>query len=238
MNDIFNPYFEFCIVYIDDVLIFSNSIEQHFKHLKTFLYVVKASGLVVSEKKISLFQNRVRFLGHYISQGTIVSIERSLEFANRFPEKILDKTQLQRFLGSLNYVLDFCSNINRIAKPLHDRLKKNHVPWTDEHTKVIQQIKKHIVEIPCLYLADHSLPKIVETNASDLGYGEILKQLQNEREVVIQYTSVHWNDTQKNYSTIKKEILSIVLCITKFQSDLLNQKFLLRINRKTVKDIL
>ena len=118
MNDIFNPYFEFCIAYIDDVLIFSNSIKQHFKHLKTFLYVVKASGLVVSEKKISLFQTRVRFLGHYICQGTIVPIYRFLEFANRFPDKILDKTQLQRFFDSLNYVLNFCPNINRIAKPL------------------------------------------------------------------------------------------------------------------------
>ena len=57
MNDIFNPYFEFCIVYIDDVLIFSNSIEQHFKHLKTFLYVVKAYGLVVSKKKYPPFLN-------------------------------------------------------------------------------------------------------------------------------------------------------------------------------------
>ena len=128
MNDIFNPYFEFCIVYIDDVLLFSNSIEQHFKHLKTFLHVVKASGLVVSEKKISLFQTRVRFLGHYIYQRTVVPIERSLEFANKFPDKILDKTQLQRFLESLNYVLDFYPNINKIAKPLHDRLKKNPVP--------------------------------------------------------------------------------------------------------------
>ena len=111
---------------------------------------------------------------------------------------------MQRFLGSLNYVLDFCPNINRIAKPLHDRLKKNLVPWTDEHTKVIQQIKKHIVEISCLYLADPSLSKVVETDVSDLGYGGILKQVQNGREVVIQYTSGHWNDTQKNYSTIKK----------------------------------
>ena len=90
MNDIFNPYFELCIVYIDDVLIFSNSIEQHFKHLRTFLYVIKASGFVISEKKISLFQSRVRFLGHYICQETIVPIERSLEFTNRFLDKILD----------------------------------------------------------------------------------------------------------------------------------------------------
>ena len=92
MNDIFNPYFEFFSVYINDVLIFSNSIEHYFKHLKTFLHVVKASGLIVFEKKISLFQTIVRFLGHYIYQGTIVPIERSLEFANRFPDRILDKT--------------------------------------------------------------------------------------------------------------------------------------------------
>ena len=87
--------------------------------------------------------------------------------------------------------MDFCPNINRIAKPLHDRLKKNLVPWTDEHTKVIQQIKKHIVEIPCLHLVDPNLPKVVETYASDLGYVDILKQVQNGREVVIQYTSGH-----------------------------------------------
>ena len=73
--------------------------------------------------------------------------------------------------------MDFYPNINIIAKSLHDRLKKNLVPWIDEHTKVIQQIKKHIVEIPCLHLTDPSLPKVVETNASDLGYGGILKQV-------------------------------------------------------------
>ena len=98
---------------------------------------------------------------------------------------------MQRFLGSLNYVLDFCLNINRIAKPLHDRLKKNLIPWTDEHTKVIQQIKKHIVEIPSLHLANPNLPKVVETYASDLGYGGILNQVQNGQEVVIQYTLGH-----------------------------------------------
>ena len=71
-----------------------------------------------------------------------------------------------------------------------------------------------------------------------MGYGGILKQTLHGREVVVQYTSGHWNDTQKNYSTIKKEILSIVCCITKFQSDLLNQKFLLRIDCKSAKEIL
>ena len=109
MNDIFNPFSKFCIVYIDDVLIFSNSIEQHFKHLETFFYVVKKNGLVVSKSKISLFQTKIRFLGHYISRGTITPIERSLAFTSKFSDKILEKTQVQRFLGSLDYIMKFLS---------------------------------------------------------------------------------------------------------------------------------
>ena len=94
MNDIFNPYSNFYVVYIDDVLIFSNSIEQYFKHLQTFFNVTKKNGLVVSKAKISLFQTRVQFLGHYITHRTITPIERSLAFPSKFPDKVLDKTQL------------------------------------------------------------------------------------------------------------------------------------------------
>ena len=65
-----------------------------------------------------------------------------------------------------------------------------------------------------------------------------MKQVQNNKEQILQYTSAHWNDCQKNYSIVKKEILSIVLCITKFQSDLLNQKFLLRVDCKSAKEFL
>jgi hypothetical protein len=84
MNDIFNAHSKFCIVYIDDVLIFSHSINQHFKHLHAFFHTAKQNGLVVSKTKISLFQTRVRFLGHYICQGTVTPIQRSLTFTNKF----------------------------------------------------------------------------------------------------------------------------------------------------------
>ena len=142
MNDIFNPYSHFCIFYIEDVLIFSHTIDQHFKHLTVFHSIVKRNGLVVSKFKIALFETKIRFLGRYIHHGTITPIQRSLAFASKFSDKILDKTQLQRFLGSLNYVLDFCSNINRIAKPLHNRLKKNPASWIKEHSNVVRLIKK------------------------------------------------------------------------------------------------
>ena len=113
MNEIFNPFSTHAIVYIDDVLIFSESLEQHKKHLWAFLNTVKLNGLAVSAPKIKLFQNKVRFLGFDIHHGVIKPIDRSIQFAEKFPDQILDKTQLQRFLGSLNYISDFYQNLKQ-----------------------------------------------------------------------------------------------------------------------------
>jgi len=218
MNDIFNAYSKFVIVYIDDVLIFSQNIDQHFKHQQTFIHIIKQNGLSVSKSKINLFQTRIRFLGHHIYQGTIIPIDRSIEFANEFRNQILDKTQLQRFLGCLNYVGKFVPYLNNIVKPLHDKMKKNPPPWSDIHT---QTVKLKVQSIKYLYLPILQAFKIIETDASDICYGGILKQRVHDQEYVIAYTSNHWNYAQLKYSTVKKEFLAIVLCISKFQFDLL-----------------
>ena len=92
MNDIFNPFSKFCIVYIDDFLIFSKSIDEHWKHLNSFIDIIKRNGLVVSSPKIKLFQTKIRFLGYNIYQGKISPIDRVIKFA----DEILNKSQLQR----------------------------------------------------------------------------------------------------------------------------------------------
>ena len=79
---------------------------------------------------------------------------------------------------------------------------------------------------------------IVELDASNLGYGDILKQKYNNQVHIVRYHLGIWLDAQINYSTVKKEVLSIVLCISKFQSDLINKNFLLKIDYKVAKDIL
>jgi len=95
MNDIFTPYTTFIIIYIDDILVFSKSIDQHFKYLQTFLYIIDINSLAVSASKLVLFQTKIRFLGHDIYRGTIKPIMRSLAFAEKFPDEIKDKKQLQ-----------------------------------------------------------------------------------------------------------------------------------------------
>ena len=240
MNEIFNPFSTHAIVYIDNVLIFSESLEQHKNHLRAFLNTVKLNGLVVSAPKIKLFQTKVRFLGFDIHHGVIKPIDRSIQFAEKFPDQILDKTQLQRFLGSLNYISDFYQNLRQQCKPLFDKLRTNPSPWTPTHTLVVQEIKKYVKTLPCLRIPSVNSFKIVQTDASNIGYGGILLQRvsPNSPEQIVCFHSRIWTPTQLNYSTIKKEILSIVLCISKFQSDLLNQKFLIRIDCKSAKHVL
>ena len=97
-----------------------------------------------------------------------------------------------------------------------------------------------VKNLPCLGISNPDFFMIVETDASDIGYGGILKQRKdpNSSEQLARYTFGIWNSAHKNYSTIKKEILAIVLCITKFQDDLVNKEFLLRIDCKSAKEIL
>ncbi|RVW39314.1 polyprotein [Vitis vinifera] len=84
-----------------------------------------------------------------------------------------DKKQLQHFLGSLNYVSDFIQDLSQLCAPLRQRLKKNPVPWNEDHTKIVKIVKSRVKTLPCLALADHKAFKIVETDASDIAYESI-----------------------------------------------------------------
>lgn len=119
MDIIFEPYFDWLILYIDDVLIFSKNIQEPFKNL------VKHNGLVLSKKKKEVFQTTIKFLGHTICNGHISLQKHALEFADKFPDVIIDKNQLQRFLSCLNYINIFYQDCASDRRILNKRLKKN-----------------------------------------------------------------------------------------------------------------
>ena len=175
MNDIFTPFTNFSIIYIDDVLNFSKSIEDHWKHLDIFDKTIKHNGLVVSATKIYLFQDKIWFLGHNIYKGTLSPIDKAIQFVDKFPDEIKDKNQLQRFLSNLNYVSEYFQGLRKICTPLYKRLEKNLPPWIDKHTMMIRLIKKYVKQLPCIVIPSPNNFKIVETNASNIGYGGILK---------------------------------------------------------------
>lgn len=94
MNKIFNQFSHFSIVYIDDVLMYSKSIDEHWKYLNMFTKIIKSNGLVVSALKVKLFQTKIRFLGYNIYQSAIQPMDKAIQFADKFPEEITGKTQL------------------------------------------------------------------------------------------------------------------------------------------------
>jgi hypothetical protein len=216
MDNTLKPYFDWLIVYIDDILVFSSSVEQHFKHLRKFMQVVKEAGLVFSKKKLELFKTEVKYLGHIIRNGELTLQTHAVEFVDKFPDKITDKVQLQRFLGSLNYISHFYKGCAQDRKLLNDRLKKDPTPWTEAHSQAVRNIKSKEKTLPLLYISNDDLPKIVETYASNLGWGAILKQVRKQegkkREEIVQFASGLWQASEKNYFALDKEIKASSKC--------------------------
>ena len=175
MNNIFNPCTSFSIVCIDDFFfIFSNFIDQHFKHLQNFQKIVK-DRLVIFAPKIKLFQISIRFLGFEIYQGIVKPIQRVVKFTSKFSNEIKDRNQLQRFLRGLNYVSDFYPILRTIIKPLFHRLRQNPKPWTQEYTKIVKTVKQQVKTLLSLRILNPNVFPIIEIDASNLGYGGILK---------------------------------------------------------------
>nr|KAJ0221918.1 hypothetical protein LSAT_V11C200061950 [Lactuca sativa] len=129
-----------------------------------------------------------------------------LQFSTKFLDEIKDKKQLQRFLGCLNYIHNFFKDLGIICKLLYNRLKDNPEPWTQKHTNIIKYIKQKVSTLPCLNLPHLDAKIIVETDASDIGFGGILKQkfVNSTEEQLVRYYSGAWNDTQKKLFNCQK----------------------------------
>ena len=167
---------------------------------------MEKNGLVASASKMILFQTKIRFLGHNIFHGTIKPIQRSLAFADKFSNEIKDCRQLQRFLGCLNYVSDFFLKLRQTCAPLYERLSKNPSPWTDAHSQIVQQIKMHVKSLPCLGIPNPHAFMIVETDASDIGYGGILKQrLEAKKQQLVRFHSGLWHGPQQSIRLLKNK---------------------------------
>ena len=115
-----------------------------------------------------------------------MSIDKAIQFANKFANVIIDKTQLQRFLGSLNYIAEFYKYLSKQCKPLFDQLQNNPPPWSNSHTSFVKQIKSRVKTLPCLGIPTINDFKIVEIDASDIGFrGSLPVEDRNESNSVL-----------------------------------------------------
>lgn len=241
MDSIFKDY-DFIFVYVDDVLILSDNIESHLKHLDIFIELCIKNGLALSEKKTKLIQEQIEFLGMKIDGKGIELQSHILEKISSFPDKLIDKKHVQSFLGILNYASDFIKNLASLRKPFQDLLKKDKIFSFDKSLEnQVKKIKEYCKKLPKLQLPKDNDDLILETDASENYWSGVLKKIdynsEQEKigESICRYCSGTFTDTQTRYHINEKELLAVVKSCQKLFYFLLPKNFLLRTDNTQVK---
>nr|AEB54984.1 polyprotein [Dahlia mosaic virus D10] len=223
----------YCTVYVDDIIVFSDSEEKHYFHVLSVLKTIEKYGIILSKKKTNLFKTKINFLGFEIDQGTHCPQKHILENLHKFPDTLEDKKHLQRFLGILTYAESYIPKLAELRRPLQVKLKKDYVwEWKQSDTSYIKKIKKNLTSFPKLYLPKEKEFLIIETDASNDYWGGVLKAKTAEKEEVCRYTSGSFKTAEKNYHSNEKELLAVKNAISKFSIYLTPVKFLVRTDSK------
>ena len=192
-------------------MILGKSFEDHLNNIIEVLKRFKDRNLKLKDKKCSLFQTEVCFLGKRVSKSGIAVNPESKETIQDWPIPT-DVKEVQRILGMANYHRAHIKDFSHIASPLHGLTKKGVVfEWTNEHQVAFDLLKKALLSSPVLPFPRISgEPFILDTNASGVAIGAELLQLHDGQEKVISYGSYSLTPAQRNCCTTRKELLSMM----------------------------
>nr|XP_025640756.1 uncharacterized protein LOC112735435 [Arachis hypogaea] len=143
------------LVYLDDIVVYSNTLEEHVEHLRIVFKILRENNLYVKKEKCSFARDEVHFLGHIIKDGTLCMDQGKVKAIKEWepPNKV---SELRSFLGLANYYRRFIKAYSAKAAPLTDLLKKNHSwEWSKECQKAFDELKAAITEGPILALPDY-----------------------------------------------------------------------------------
>jgi RNase H-like domain found in reverse transcriptase/Reverse transcriptase (RNA-dependent DNA polymerase) len=221
---------EFVKKYIDDILCFSDSEDEHFEHWRQIFTRLLAAGLKLKLKKCSFFQTKMDFLGHTISLEGIEMQDDKIDAIKKFPKPTTLK-RLQSFLGYMNFYRKFMKDFGAIARPLYNLLKKETVgqfgkDWGEEHDQAFEKLKELAITAPVRAYPDFTKPFILTTDASGIGLGAILSQLDDKgEEHPIAFASRCLRDVELRYSNTDRELLATVFGVRHFHPFLYGRKF-------------
>ncbi|GBG91470.1 hypothetical protein CBR_g52426 [Chara braunii] len=177
MNDLFSPWLDrFVVVYLDDILVFSGTLQEHQGHLRQVLEKLREANFKINAKKCEWAKTQVLYLGHVLD-GDGIKPEDSKIVAIRDWPTPRTLTELRSFFDLANYYRKFVRNFSTIAAPVRRLLKKEAIwRWDKDCTFALKKLKRALIEYPVLKVADPSLPFVVTTNASQYGIGVVLQQ--------------------------------------------------------------
>lgn len=211
-----------CVVYLDDILIFSTSLEEHLEHLTLVFERLRESNLKIQLDKSEFIRRDVEFLGHIITPEGIKPNKKKIEAIENFPLP-RTQTQIKSFLGLIGYYRKFISHFSDLTHEFTKRLKKNcPMNLTDpKYLEAFETCKQLLSNDPILQYPDFNQEFQLTTDASNFALGAVLSQ--NDKPIA--YASRTLNDAEKRYSTIERETLAIVWACKNFRPYLFGRKF-------------
>ncbi|KAE8297832.1 Retrovirus-related Pol polyprotein from transposon 17.6 Protease [Larimichthys crocea] len=215
-----------CFVYLDDIIIFSSSWEQHSYDVQAVLDKLQNAGLTVNMKKSKLFRTSLKFLGHIVSATGVQVDPDKIEAVQNLPAPTNLKA-LQRFLGMAGWYHRFVPNFSQIAEPLNALNKKGaKFRWSPECQTAFITLKNHLVKPPVLAHPNFNAPFVVYTDASEIGLGAVLVQKSSYgTEEVLAFASRSLNPAEKNYAATELECLAVVWAVEKWRTYLEGRLF-------------
>ncbi|KAE8705397.1 cytochrome P450 78A7-like [Hibiscus syriacus] len=223
MNKVLQPFLDrFVVVYLDDIVIYSKTLEEHVEHLKQVFLVLRDNELYVKEEKCPFAQTEVPFLGHIVGGGKIWMDRDKIRAIEEWkvPTKV---TELRSFLGLANYYRCFFKGYSKISTPLTELLKKDkRWDWSSKCQSAFEELKLAMISEPVLVLPDHTKSFEVFTDASDVAIGGVLMQEGHP----VAYESRKLNETERRYTVHEKEMTAVVHCLRTWRYYLLGSKFI------------
>ncbi|VVA41587.1 PREDICTED: retrotransposon, partial [Prunus dulcis] len=210
MNRVFRPYLDhFVIVFIDDILVYSQTLEGHKKHLRLVLRTLRRKQLYAKFSKCQFWLDRVIFLGHVISaEGIYVDPQKVEAIVNWVQPTSV--TEIRSFLGLAGYYRRFVEGFASIAAPLTRFTRKDVAfEWTEECEQSFQELKKRLTTAPVLALPDNAGNFVIYSDASLQGLGCVL--MQHDR--VIAYASRQLKKHEQNYPVHDLELAAVVFAL-------------------------
>ncbi|CAI7757487.1 unnamed protein product [Closterium sp. NIES-54] len=214
MNDIFRPFLDrFVIVFLDDILIFSKSLEEHAQHLRIVLDTLRQHRLFAKLSKCTFARSSIGFLGHVISTKGIAMDPAKVQCLADWPAP-RTIAELQSFIGLAKYYRKFIFNFSHICAPLTDLFRQGAVfQWGLPQQTAFTAIKSALTSAPVLTIADPSRPYFIWTDASDVAVGAILCQDHGHGMQPLAFESRKLQPAERNYATHDRELLAVVHAI-------------------------
>lgn len=216
---------EICLVYMDDIIVFSTSLQEHMVNLSKIFQRLRETGFKIQVDKCEFLKKEVDFLGHVVTPEGIKPNPSKIKAILDYPIPRTTK-DIRGFLGLLGYYRKFIKDFAKITKPLTSCLKKDaKIEHTPAFLNCIKTCKHLLTNEPLLQYPDFTKTFNLTTDASNFAIGAILSQGPVGSDKPIAYASRTLNDTELKYSTIEKEMLAIIWATKYFRPYLFGRKF-------------